>query len=81
MVAVIHRMDFEIPMPPRVPEAVDELELAVKLVGALAKGQKLKPANLERLQQLLGAVPTPRLAAEWKRELKVLRKDLEQDTL
>lgn len=74
-------MDFEVPMPPRLPDDPSELELAHKLVSALAKGQKLKPANLERLNQLLGAVPTARLAAEWKRELKSLRREISEGRL
>ena len=75
------RMDIETPMPPRVPENLQDLERAIMLLGGLSKGQKLKPASQAQLETLLGAIPSKVLAAEWKRELKALRKDLAANRL
>ena len=64
--------------PPEVPETPEDLERAVLLLGAVAKGQGLKEARQEELLELLGLLflPAPEVAQGWKSELKRLRKEL-----
>lgn len=64
------------PHPPRVPETLAELDLAVMLLGHVSKGAKMQPAKREKLKQLVGATPGAEQATVWKKVLKGLRPDM-----
>ena len=63
----------ELVLPPMVPETLAELDRAVMLLGALAKGDGLKKSRKDELKALLGAIPKAETAARWKSELKRVR--------
>ena len=63
----------EVDLPPKVPESLAELDRAVMLLGAIAKGDLLKKPRKDELKTLLGAMPKRETAARWKSELKRVR--------
>ena len=63
----------EVDLPPQVPATLAELDRAVMLLGALAKGDDLKKSRATELKTLLGGLPKPETAARWKSELKRVR--------
>ena len=67
-------------MPPKLPLDDDEFERAIMLLGTLAKGTTLTNKTADELEEILGVIPSLKVAAFWKTELKKLRKErLEQD--
>lgn len=61
--------------PPRVPQAMRELDRAIVLLGEAAK-QRLSHKTAEELRRLIGATPDRDTAAAWKKHVKALRADL-----
>lgn len=60
--------------PPRVPEALAELDRAIMLLGS-RQTQDLRPKARTELELLVGAYPSTRQATAWKRLLKVEREE------
>ena len=61
-------------LPPKTPESLRELERAIILLGARAKGTLTKSRRKE-LIDLVGAYPDAAAAGIWKACLKPLRDD------
>lgn len=61
-------------VPPKTPENLADLERAIVLLGARAKGPLTKPRRVE-LVDLVGAYPDAAAATSWKASLKPLRDD------
>lgn len=58
--------------PPRVPEARQDLDRAIMLLGS-RQTQELRQAARVELETLLGQYPSPEVAASWKKLLKARR--------
>lgn len=61
-------------LPPQIPSEMEKLERAITLLGSRAKGE-LKPKVYRELLELMGKYPYAEQAAEWKKELKRIRKE------
>lgn len=63
--------------PPRTPQHLEDLDRAIMLLGALAKGDDLKLSKREELEEFLGSLPKNKDQAQtWKRVLKQWRKEV-----
>jgi hypothetical protein len=63
-------------LPPRLPETLQELDQARTLLGECAnKGLNAKAA--QRLEALVGELPSAAVALIWKRALKTYREELQ----
>ncbi len=63
--------------PPRTPQHLEDLDRAIMLLGALAKGDDLKLSKREELEEFLGKLPKDKDQAQtWKRVLKQWRKEV-----
>lgn len=62
-------------LPPSVPPDAASLEVAIMLLGVVAKGADMRVSRRERLAQLTGRLPFDKGEARaWKRALVALRK-------
>jgi hypothetical protein len=74
----------EKPLPPKVPETIQELDEASALLGAYLQvisqpnspNSKMKASRLARLKDLVGDLPSAELGRQWKSALKELRGEL-----
>lgn len=71
--------DIEVDLPPVLPEQRDQLTRAVMLLGERAKGTELRQKHREELTGLVGVYPEPAQAAAWKRALRALREELDEE--
>lgn len=70
--------DLSRDLPPKVPDTIGELTLALMLLGHRTKGPVRGQAR-SKLEALLGTYPTEAEANRWKRSLKIYRFELETE--
>lgn len=62
-------------MPPKVPQALEKIDLARMWLGHLAKGHAMRQGRQLELAELVGRLPrSPKQAARWKAALGRVRK-------
>lgn len=61
-------------LPPIIPDNLEQLDRVIMLLGSRTKNE-LKPKVERELRTLIRAYPSAEQAAEWKRELRRIRKE------
>lgn len=69
-----HEHDHD--LPPSVPDALEDLEVAVRLLGNRAQQADLKAQARTQLESLIGVYPSKKKAARWKVALKGLAREM-----
>ncbi|NES69400.1 MAG: hypothetical protein F6K24_31325, partial [Okeania sp. SIO2D1] len=57
-------------LPPKIPGQAETLQRAISLLGHLTKVGELRESRRNELIELIGACPSPKVAADWKQVLK-----------
>jgi hypothetical protein len=66
------------PLPPIIPDNLEDIDEAVKYLGHIMAGHKFRPSVKLRLVELIGSCPSGQTAGVWKTSLKGLSREMRE---